>query len=208
MGYVPAPRQTTPDFLVSVTDIHARSISKEVDFKSVPKTADALAKAFQSSKFGKQNANDLQVYRNDFEKEERRERLKTTSRAEKTSRTSKKSSYNISYLTQIRLSLRRRFQLEVGDAPTFMIKNAAIIFQALIISSAFYNMPVNTSAFFSRGGLLFFAILFVSVDDCTAAALVLTVFVLITECIPSYGGIDFYVYTTAHYPTTKAFRYD
>ena len=160
MGYQPAPRQTTPDFLVSVTDVHARQLRDKIDPKSVPRTADEMAAFFNESKMGKENYEALQAYNKSLNTDEKAAAVKESARSEKAGRASAKSPWNISYLTQIRLSLRRRAQLERGDIVTFIIKTAASVFQGLIIASAFFLMPVNTSAFFSRGGILFFAILF------------------------------------------------
>ena len=78
---------------------------------------------------------------------------------------------------QVRLAMKRRFQLQMGDLPTLMITTIAAIFQvspfrstdprksvlidsagrpitlqAIIIGSVYFQMPKDTSGFFSRGG--------------------------------------------------------
>ncbi|TFY51735.1 hypothetical protein EVG20_g10862 [Dentipellis fragilis] len=60
---------------------------------------------------------------------------------------------------QIRLCLRRAQQRFVADTSNFLTNVIGNFILALIISSIFYNLPANTQTFYSRGALLFFAIL-------------------------------------------------
>jgi hypothetical protein len=60
---------------------------------------------------------------------------------------------------QIKLCIDRGFQRLTGDMSlmlTGFLGNAAM---ALVIGSVFYNLPNETGALYSRGALLFFAIL-------------------------------------------------
>lgn len=60
---------------------------------------------------------------------------------------------------QIKLCTRRGFQRLQGDMTNFMNTVLGNIILALIIGSVFYNLPSDTSSFFLRGALLFFAVL-------------------------------------------------
>lgn len=60
---------------------------------------------------------------------------------------------------QIKLCTRRGFQRLRGDLRNFLNTVLGNIGLALIIGSVFYNLPVDTSSFFLRGALLFFAVL-------------------------------------------------
>ena len=60
---------------------------------------------------------------------------------------------------QVRLCVHRGFQRLRGDASIALSGMIGNTVMALIIGSVFYNLPVNTGTFFSRGALLFFAIL-------------------------------------------------
>jgi ATP-binding cassette, subfamily G (WHITE), member 2, PDR len=60
---------------------------------------------------------------------------------------------------QVRLCIQRGFQRLRGDASIALsgiIGNTVI---GIIIGSVFYNLPSDTGTFYSRGVLLFFAIL-------------------------------------------------
>lgn len=60
---------------------------------------------------------------------------------------------------QIKLCAHRGFRRLRGDLTNFLSTVLGNIGLALIIGSVFYNMPSDTSSFFLRGALLFFAIL-------------------------------------------------
>jgi len=47
-----------------------------------------------------------------------------------------------------------------GDQQSLVGKWGGILFQALIVGSLFYNMPRNSAGVFTRGGVLFFMLLF------------------------------------------------
>lgn len=69
------------------------------------------------------------------------------------------SPYTISVPMQIKLCTRRGFQRLRGDLRNFLNTVLGNVGLALIIGSVFYNMPIDTSSFFLRGALLFFAVL-------------------------------------------------
>lgn len=62
--YEPANRQTTADFLVSVTDPNGR-IPRD-GFTSIPKTASEFAERFKNSPLGAANKADMESYRLEF----------------------------------------------------------------------------------------------------------------------------------------------
>ncbi|KAG6880991.1 hypothetical protein C0993_003318 [Termitomyces sp. T159_Od127] len=64
MGYEPANRQTTSDFLVSVTDPNGRNVRSGV--LSLPRTADEFAAYFKKSSFGTTNRNEMDDYSLNF----------------------------------------------------------------------------------------------------------------------------------------------
>lgn len=53
----------------------------------------------------------------------------------------------------------RGFQRLRGDLTNFYVTVFGNFVMALIIASVFYNLKDDTDSFFSRGGLLFFAVL-------------------------------------------------
>ena len=96
LGFATVPRQTTPDFLVSVTT-DQRKFGEGVDQRSVPKTASELANAFAKSELGQRNVEDVERYRSEFVSSERRDRFVSDARAEKAKHVRNKSPYVVSY---------------------------------------------------------------------------------------------------------------
>ncbi|KXN81251.1 Brefeldin A resistance protein [Leucoagaricus sp. SymC.cos] len=107
MGYQPANRQTTPDFLVGVTDPEGRiernvedeenvesgnghceineesSITRQTRVGPIPRTAAEFAEHYKKSKIREQNLQDMEEYRRDFVgKRELKEQYRESSRAE------------------------------------------------------------------------------------------------------------------------------
>jgi ATP-binding cassette subfamily G (WHITE) protein 2 (PDR) len=70
-----------------------------------------------------------------------------------------KSPYTISVPMQIKLCLERGFQRLRGDMTLFLSGVIGQSVMALIIGSVFYNLSDDTNSLYSRGALLFFAIL-------------------------------------------------
>lgn len=70
-----------------------------------------------------------------------------------------RSPYTLSVLEQIKLNLIRGFQRLRADASLTQTALFGNFFFSLILGSVFYNLPGDTSSFYSRGVLLFYAVL-------------------------------------------------
>jgi ATP-binding cassette subfamily G (WHITE) protein 2 (SNQ2) len=64
LGYEPVNRQTTPDFLVSVTDPNARIFRQGV--LNQPRTSIEFAQHFRKSSLGQANREDIKSYKEDY----------------------------------------------------------------------------------------------------------------------------------------------
>lgn len=159
MGYEPANRQTTADFLVSVTDPNGRILRP--GSVRPPQTATEFAEYFRNSELGKLNRQEIEEYTVAFVgKSERKEAYKQSARQEIAKRSTKRSPYLLSISQQIRAVMIRRVQILRGSMSFTIMNLFSFVFQALIMGSVFLKMDANTAAFFSRGGVLFFALLF------------------------------------------------
>lgn len=70
-----------------------------------------------------------------------------------------RSPYTLSVVEQVKLCLVRGFQRLKGDASLTWTQLIGNFIMALIIGSVFFNLQDTTSSFYSRGALLFFAVL-------------------------------------------------
>lgn len=160
MGYVPANRQTTPDFLVSVTDPNGRTMRDDMPegSKPIPKTPLEFEQYYRDSDIRKMNLEDMEDYRSEFvDKENLAKEYRTSARQEQARHTRGKSSYTISIPMQTRIVMLRRIQIMKGSFLAQGLQTFTFVAQAVIIGTTFLKLPNDTSAYFSRGGVLFFA---------------------------------------------------
>jgi len=163
LGFHCPDRQTTPDFLTSVGTPEERQFQKGKE-ASTPKTAEELEAAFRQSEIYKQTLADVESYEEHMHRSggatthqfrQAVEEQKSHSRL-----ISKRSSFTISFCRQVLACTRREVWLFWGDQPSLYTKFFIIISNGLIVGSLFYGETLDTAGAFSRGGALFFSILF------------------------------------------------
>ncbi|KAJ5768322.1 CDR ABC transporter [Penicillium manginii] len=160
-GWVCPPRQTTGDFLTSVTNPDERQAQPGMENR-VPRTPEDFEKFWLNSPEYTQ----LQKEITDYEKEYPLEadssaaiELQEKKRGKQAKHTRPKSPYIISVPMQIKLNTVRAYQRLWNDAAATVSTVVSNIIMALIIGSVFYNSPAMTSGFQARGATLFFAVL-------------------------------------------------
>ncbi|KAI0074336.1 pleiotropic drug resistance ABC transporter [Panus rudis PR-1116 ss-1] len=160
MGYQPANRQTTADFLVAVTDPNGRIIRRGYR-KRVPRTPDEFVKYFRKSEMMRINREDIESYKEEYVgKEQRMTDYKQSYLEDHAEHTNPKSPYIISVPMQVRALMLRRVQIIKGGYAIQIIQLGTFILQAIIMGTVFFQLKDETSTFYSRGGVLYFAILF------------------------------------------------
>ncbi|KAI8680770.1 hypothetical protein NCS56_00483000 [Fusarium sp. Ph1] len=159
LGFECPDRQTTPDFLTSMTSPQERRVKPGYE-RTAPRTPDEFAERWQASEPRKQLLRELSEYEQNHPREERLAEYQTSRRAEQFKGQRAKSPYTISYAHQVRLTLWRSWRRLLAD-PGFTI--ASLLFNlimALVLGSMFYNLKNDSSTFYYRGGLIFFSLLF------------------------------------------------
>ncbi|KAJ7057874.1 ABC-2 type transporter-domain-containing protein [Mycena amicta] len=158
-GFVCAPRQTTGDFLTSLTNPAERIVAPEWENR-VPRTADEFAKVWRGSAEYQALLRDIEAYNNEHPLNgDALTRFRDSRRLQQSKSIRTSSPYTISIRRQISLCMERGWQRLRGDLTTFCTTVFGSFILSLLISSVFYNLPATTSSFYSRGALLFFAIL-------------------------------------------------
>ncbi|KAG1807446.1 ABC-2 type transporter-domain-containing protein [Suillus subaureus] len=161
MGYEPHNRQTTADFLVGVTDPIGRKIRSGFKGTAVPRTAEEMAAHFRASQLGHLNRQAIDEYRAlHVGKPDRKDAYRLSAVMEHSHHAPKNNSYTISIPMQVRAVMVRRMQIIKGDLSAQVVQLCAQIFQGIIMGAVFLQLPDATSGFFSRGGVLFFALFF------------------------------------------------
>ena len=159
MGFDCPDRQTTADFLTSLTSPAERVIRPGFE-NLVPQTPDEFAKRWHDSADRQELLSEIETYNNDYPLHSDQLAKFTDSRkAEKSKALRAASPYTLSYMQQFKLCTWRGFQRLKGDMTMSLTSVIGNIVMSLIISSVFYDMQPTTDSFFNRGALLFFAVL-------------------------------------------------
>lgn len=128
MGYEPANRQTTADFLVAVTDPNGRNVRKGFE-KTAPRTADEFAAYFRESEAAQINKEDMDSYHHEFvEPRDRTSAFIASAKQEHATTTRKKSAYVISVPMQVRAVISRRISILKGDMGAQIVNTMWVIF--------------------------------------------------------------------------------
>ncbi|OCL07552.1 putative multidrug resistance ABC transporter [Glonium stellatum] len=159
MGFDCPDRQTTADFLTSMTSPLERVVRPGWEDR-VPRTPDEFAERWKNSEERKRLLQAIENYDRQYPVGgEQFEKFKASRRAQQAKHQRVKSPYTLSYTQQIKLCLWRGFQRLKGDPSLTLTQLIANSIMALVIGSVFYNLQPNTSSFYQRGALLFFAVL-------------------------------------------------
>lgn len=159
MGYICPSRSTTADFLTSLTNPAERVVTSGFENK-VPRTPEEFAARWQASENRKRIVAEI----DDFEREfplggSRVEEFRNYRSTQQAKGTNPKSPYTLSIPMQISLCVGRGFKRLKGDMSMTLSGVIGNFAMALIIGSVFYNLKADTASFYSRGALIFFAIL-------------------------------------------------
>lgn len=163
LGFHAPERQTTADFLTAVCDVNERQFRPGME-ASTPKTAQELEAAFRKSPIYQETLAEVDRYENEIQASncsDTRQFQEAVQEQKSNSRLiSTQSSHTVSFWRQVMACTLREFWLFWGDKSTLYTKVFIIVSTALIVGSLFYGESLDTSGAFSRGGALFFSILF------------------------------------------------
>ncbi|KAJ6016384.1 hypothetical protein N7540_010975 [Penicillium herquei] len=159
MGFECPDRQTTADFLTSLTSPAERIIKPGYEGK-VPRTPDEFTSIWKKSEAYAKLVKEITEYNRKYPiGGESLGKFIDSRNAIQSKNQHIGSPYTISTHDQIKLCLIRGFQRLQGDASLPISQLVGNFIMALIIGSVFYNLKDETSSFYSRGALLFFTVL-------------------------------------------------
>ncbi|ORY83753.1 putative multidrug resistance ABC transporter [Protomyces lactucae-debilis] len=157
LGFECPARQTTPDFLTSMTAPDERRVRPGA---APPQTPLEFATAWRASKERAQLLLDIADYDaifpiggpvRDLFEDSRREEKASVQRAS--------SPYTLSYREQVAHCLWRGFRRLVAEPTLTLYQLLSNLLLAIIVGTVFLNLKQETNGFFKRGSLLFFAVL-------------------------------------------------
>lgn len=152
LGFDCPERWTTADFLTSVTDPHERSVRKGWEDR-IPRSAEDFAQVYRRSDAYKRNLADIAEFETRLDEQRRM-------REENSSKATQQKNYTISFFQQVVVLAKRQMFVLLGDKASLGGKWGGIVFQGLIVGSLFFNLPNTSAGAFTRGGVIFFVLLF------------------------------------------------
>ncbi|OAQ95663.1 hypothetical protein LLEC1_05790 [Akanthomyces lecanii] len=159
LGFECPARQTTPDFLTSMTSSLERVVRPGFEGRT-PRTPDEFATAWKNSANYKALQAEIEEYKTTHPIDGAdAEAFRASKQAQQAKGQRKASPFTLSYTQQIKLCLWRGWKRLTGDPSLTVGSLIGNFIMALIIGSVFYNLQKTSSSFFQRGSLLFFACL-------------------------------------------------
>ncbi|KAL2198143.1 ABC-2 type transporter-domain-containing protein [Corynascus similis CBS 632.67] len=159
LGFECPARQTTPDFLTSMTSPQERIVRPGFEAKA-PRTPDEFAAAWKNSAEYQALQAEIEEYKQHHPiNGPDAEAFRASRKAQQAKGQRAKSPFTLSYMQQVQLCLWRGWRRLVGDPSLSLGALIGNFIMALIISSVFYDLQPNTDSFYQRGALLFFACL-------------------------------------------------
>ncbi|KAM6506713.1 Multidrug resistance protein [Fusarium solani] len=159
LGYECAARQTTPDFLTSISSPKERIVRSGFENRA-PRTPDEFATAWRMSDQYKALQSEIEHYKiaHPIDGPDA-VAFRAHKKAQQAHGQRAKSPFMLSYFQQIRLCLLRAWWRLAGDPSVTVGQLIGNIAMGLIIASVFYDLELTTDSFYQRGALLFFAVL-------------------------------------------------
>ncbi|KAJ1912602.1 ATP-binding cassette transporter snq2 [Mycoemilia scoparia] len=167
LGIYKPPRLTTSDFLTGVTQLHERQV-KEGYENIAPKTADEFAAAFKASTEYAEAKSEIRSYESRVENEHPgqnfREIVQESKMGAGKSKLRRRSPYTTTFSYQFMALLKREWLLVWGNIPLLVFRYIYNIAFAIIVGTLFFRLPTTSDGAFTRGGTIFFTILFNSLS--------------------------------------------
>lgn len=160
MGWHCPARQTTGDFLTSVTNPAERQ-AKQGSEDKVPRTPDDFDRYWRNSEEYKLLLQEIDVYETEYPIDNAGEvqAFRDYKQQQQAKHVRPKSPYVVSIPMQVKLNTRRAAQRIWGDKTSTFAPIISNVVMALIVGSIFYGTPAATVGFQSKGATLFFAVL-------------------------------------------------
>ncbi|KAH0316158.1 putative ABC multidrug transporter, partial [Aureobasidium melanogenum] len=159
LGFHCPDRQTDADFLTSMTSPQERVVRQGWESRA-PRTPDEFAACWKASAQRQRLMQEI----DEFDRKypfggESQQAFAASRKAQKAKGQRTGSPYTLSYAQQVKLCLWRGFRRLIGDPSLTFTQLIGNFIMALVIGSLFFNLDDGTDSFYSRGALLFFAIL-------------------------------------------------
>ncbi|KAF9180757.1 hypothetical protein BGZ51_009356 [Haplosporangium sp. Z 767] len=159
LGFDCPARQTTADFLTAVTDPHESKPRPGFEGR-IPQTPKQFEDAFKASAIYTGAEKQRIEYQDSVNEHIPAADFKEATKQVKQKHVSVKNPYTISFVGQVKALTVRQVQLTRGDMTSVISRYASNVIKAIIVGSVFFKLKTDATGTFTRGGVLFFALLF------------------------------------------------
>ncbi|GAA5817043.1 hypothetical protein MFLAVUS_010579 [Mucor flavus] len=159
LGFHCPSRKSIPDFLTGLCNPNEREFLPGFE-NSTPKNAAQFEERYLQSQMYKQVMNDFQEYEQMIATEKPSDNFRQAVDEEHQKRAKKSAPYTASFYQQVKHLTIRQYHLNITDMGALISRYGTILIQSLITASCFFKMAEDGAGAFSRGGALFFCILF------------------------------------------------
>lgn len=169
MGFIKPNRMTSAEFLTSVTlDFENKNLECQPGYEStIPKNVDEFIAYWKSSPQYQAALDSFNDYIAKHSPEQTQKRLEDSMKQKKQKNEPLHSVYTTNYWTQVKNCMVRGVHRVKGDMTYTKVYLLSFIFKGFIIGSMFYRIDPRdqstTEGAYSRGGLIFFVLLFCAV---------------------------------------------
>lgn len=160
LGFLEKPRQTTPDYLTGCTDPFEREYKDGRNAQNAPGTPDELVAAFEESKYASQLTEEMEGYHKVVKEEQHVYEDFKQAVIDGKRHATNKSVYSIPFHLQVWALMKRQFILKWQDRFSLVVSWVTSIVIAIVLGTVWLQLPQTSAGAFTRGGLLFIALLF------------------------------------------------
>ncbi|KAF8744340.1 ABC transporter, partial [Rhizoctonia solani] len=165
LGFRNLPRQTTADYLTGCTDPNERAFAEGRSEADVPSTPDQLAQAFQQSKYWSRMVEERQAMKAEWQQEANdpagaQAQFLQANKEEKRKHVSRKDPHTVSFVSMVKTLVWRQWLMQIQDTFSIFTSFATAIIIAIVAGSLYLNLPLTAAGGFTRGGVVFMALLF------------------------------------------------
>jgi ABC-type multidrug transport system ATPase subunit len=159
LGFHCPNRKSIPDFLTGICNPNEREYKPGFE-ETAPKFAFEFEQRYLESSIYTQVMAEFQEYEALVERESPSEVFKQAVDEEHQKRAPKSTYYTASFYQQVKYLTIRQYRLNITDMGALISRYGSILIQSLITASCFFKMSDDGNGAFSRGGALFFSLLF------------------------------------------------
>ncbi|KXJ89816.1 ABC-2 type transporter-domain-containing protein [Microdochium bolleyi] len=160
LGFLPRPRQTTPDYVTGCTDEFERDYADGYSPENAPHSAETLAEAFDKSTVAARLREEMAEYKTQLEHESSKHDDFQTAVRESKRGGAKHSVYGVGFHLQVWAIMKRQFVLKMQDKLSLFLSWLRAIVIAIVLGTLYLNLGQTSASAFSKGGLLFISLLF------------------------------------------------